>query len=48
MLVLFGHFYRKSYLAARSAKRQASAVKPETAGAAAAGARPAAESTKTK
>ena len=46
MLVLFGHFYRKSYLAARSAKRQASGAKPETA--AAAGATPAAESAKAR
>ena len=49
MLVLFGHFYRKSYLAARSAKRQASGAKPETATAAAAGgAAPAAESAEAK
>jgi hypothetical protein len=49
MLVLFGHFYRKSYLAARSAKRQAAgAGKPEAAAAAApAGGRPA-ESAKAK
>jgi hypothetical protein len=47
MLVLFGHFYRKSYLAARSAKRQAGAAKPEVAAAGATGARPA-ETAKSK
>ncbi len=48
MLVLFGHFYRKSYLASRSAKRQAvGGAKPEAA-AAGAGARPGAESAKSK